>query len=145
MIHPFPSLSSPSSSGFSCGTGADGVWSDRSVILSIAVSRPFWSTALFAVGIVILLGIGVALAVRIRKKIITAKAQSRPDLTPLMDKYELSKREREILALLMRGKKNKEIAKDLFISENTVKVHVYNIYKKLGVNSRLAILDLLKN
>ncbi|MDH4271466.1 MAG: helix-turn-helix transcriptional regulator [Candidatus Aminicenantes bacterium] len=61
-----------------------------------------------------------------------------------MDKHELSQREREILGLLMRGRKNKEIAKELFISENTVKVHVYNIYKKLGVGNRLGILDLLR-
>jgi len=126
------------------GMNAEGVWSERPVILSISVDRPFWGTTLFALGIIILVGTGVALAVRIRKKIIIVKEQSRPEITPLLDKYELSEREREILALLMRGKKNKEIAGDLFISENTVKVHVYNIYKKLGVKNRLGILDLLK-
>lgn len=127
------------------GMNSDGVWSDRPVVLSIAVGRPFWGTTLFAAGLILLAGMGTAVAVRVRKKIRAAKDPARPDLIPLMDKYELSEREREILALLVRGKKNKEIAKDLFISENTVKVHVYNIYRKLGVKSRLAILERLKN
>ncbi len=89
-------------------------------------------------------GNGLA-AIEFRKKITAARRQADLDLASLMDKYELSQREREILALLMRGWKNKVIAKELFISENTVKVHVYNVYKKLGVNNRLAILELLKN
>jgi ATP/maltotriose-dependent transcriptional regulator MalT len=48
----------------------------------------------------------------------------------------LSKREREVLALLADGFANSEIAKELFISEVTVKVHLRHIYKKLGVRNR---------
>lgn len=53
-----------------------------------------------------------------------------------MDNNPLSEREREILKLVSQGKSNKQIALDLFISVNTVKVHVSNIYEKIGVASR---------
>jgi len=53
-----------------------------------------------------------------------------------MDNNPLSDREREILQLVSQGKSNKQIAADLFISVNTVKVHVSNIYQKIGVSSR---------
>ena len=49
---------------------------------------------------------------------------------------ELSDREIEILRLLGQGKSNKELAQELFISVNTVKVHLNNVFKKLGVSSR---------
>ncbi len=58
---------------------------------------------------------------------------------------ELSKRENEILALLIDEKSNKEMADLLFISLPTVKTHISNIYKKLEVNSRpTAILKVLE-
>ena len=49
--------------------------------------------------------------------------------------YLLSEREREILEHIVLGKKNKEIAKSFFISENTVLTHRRNIMKKMKVNS----------
>ena len=48
----------------------------------------------------------------------------------------LSERELEVLSLLASGLSNKEIASQLFISEKTVKNHVSNILKKLGVKDR---------
>ncbi|MDQ0686390.1 DNA-binding NarL/FixJ family response regulator [Streptomyces achromogenes] len=50
----------------------------------------------------------------------------------------LSAREREVLALVARGTSNREIARDLFISEATVKTHLTHLYAKLGVNDRAA-------
>jgi DNA-binding CsgD family transcriptional regulator len=50
---------------------------------------------------------------------------------------KLSIREKEILDLLIQGKLNKEIASLLFISEETVKKHLKNVYRKLGVRNRV--------
>nr|WP_309402282.1 LuxR C-terminal-related transcriptional regulator [Aminobacter niigataensis]WMD00223.1 LuxR C-terminal-related transcriptional regulator [Aminobacter niigataensis] len=48
----------------------------------------------------------------------------------------LSPREQEVLLLLKKGKSNKEIARDLGLSEATVKFHMKNIFSKLGVGRR---------
>ena len=53
----------------------------------------------------------------------------------------LSKRESETLALLGQGLSNKEIASTLFLSTETVKKHLYNIYQKLHVNNRVSALS----
>ncbi|NPV02044.1 MAG: helix-turn-helix transcriptional regulator [Brevinematales bacterium] len=56
-------------------------------------------------------------------------------------KYGLSEREAEIMKYLCKGLSNKETGKKLFISELTVKTHVRNIYRKLGIKNRLELLD----
>lgn len=52
---------------------------------------------------------------------------------------ELTPRELEIVLQVVAGLHNKEIAKRLFISEGTVKMHLHSIYQKLGVDSRLRL------
>ena len=58
-------------------------------------------------------------------------------------KYEISKREQEIILLMLQGKSNNDIQKELFISLHTVKNHIYNIYQKLKVKNRLQISNLI--
>lgn len=56
----------------------------------------------------------------------------------------LTKRETEILQLVMAGKKRNEIADELFVELVTVKTHIKNIYSKLDVNSRSMAIDIAK-
>jgi DNA-binding NarL/FixJ family response regulator len=51
----------------------------------------------------------------------------------------LSERERQIAALVARGMKNKDIAQELNISENTVKRHLQSIFNKTGARDRLEL------
>ncbi len=53
------------------------------------------------------------------------------------DKAALSPRELEILGLIASGQDNRTISKKLSISENTVKTHLYNIFRKIDVPNRL--------
>lgn len=57
----------------------------------------------------------------------------------------LTKREYEVFSLLILNKTTKEIAKNLKISEKTVRNHISNVIQKLGVNGRAsAVIELLK-
>ena len=62
-----------------------------------------------------------------------ARAPSAGAATP----YGLTRREREVLALVSAGRTNREIGETLFISEKTASVHVTHILDKLGVSSRV--------
>ncbi len=50
----------------------------------------------------------------------------------------LSAREREVMECVSRGMKNRAISEALFISESTVKTHLYKVYEKLGVKDRMS-------
>ncbi len=52
---------------------------------------------------------------------------------------ELTARERDVLKLIAKGYSNAEIAKKLFISPHTVKNHVSNIYRKMGMDDRTQV------
>jgi DNA-binding NarL/FixJ family response regulator len=73
-----------------------------------------------------------------------AADETPPPLAPASPSRErerspLSQREREIVALVAQGFKNKEMAEKMFISEQTVKNHLHNIFDKLGVSDRLEL------
>ena len=56
---------------------------------------------------------------------------------------KVSPREREIIQLVLLGKSNRSIEKELFISRRTVESHLYNVYKKLGVKNRMQLMRLV--
>ena len=50
--------------------------------------------------------------------------------------HELTNREHDVLSMVCEGKRNREIAETLFISENTVETHLRVIFQKLCVRNR---------
>lgn len=65
------------------------------------------------------------------------------DLEQIFQNFNLTKREKEIAVMVCNGKSNKEIETDLFISIQTVKFHIYNIYQKTKVKSRIQFVNLI--
>lgn len=65
-------------------------------------------------------------------------------VTAATEKYELTRREQTILQLLMAGKLNLEICDELTITENTLKKHILNIYRKLGIKNRVQMFKMIK-
>jgi len=60
----------------------------------------------------------------------------------LVQKYYLTQREMQVLQLITQARSNKEIAKELFISDQTVSVHRKNIMRKVGVNNTAGLMRL---
>jgi DNA-binding NarL/FixJ family response regulator len=82
----------------------------------------------------------------IRQFVAAEEQQQQPVAAPPLqapqrdrERSPLSQREREIVALVAQGFKNKEMAEKMFISEQTVKNHLHNIFDKLGVSDRLEL------
>lgn len=65
-----------------------------------------------------------------------AKVLIQASRQPAPPEYDLTDREREVLALLVKGMSNNAIADQLVVSRSTVKFHVSSILSKLGVSSR---------
>lgn len=61
----------------------------------------------------------------------------------LLDEYDFTKREIEIIELVASGLSNEEIAERCFISSGTVKVHLHHIYRKVGSSSRTKLVRLM--
>ncbi len=76
---------------------------------------------------------------------INTRARQATDLDGIAECYRLSPREAEILGLIMAGKSNRDMEESLFISYHTVKNHVYNLYRKVGVKTRFELLHLVSN
>lgn len=66
---------------------------------------------------------------------VVSSVQNKNKSTPEFE--QLTSREKEILEYLSKGFLYKEIASELFISKETVKKHIHNIYEKLQVQSRI--------
>ena len=68
-----------------------------------------------------------------------------PDKEYLIDNYQLTRREIEILFLLLDGNDRNIISDQLSISPNTLKKHASNIYRKTNVNNYRELIKLMEN
>lgn len=57
--------------------------------------------------------------------------------------FKLTPREKELIELIYAGKNNKEIADTLFLSESTVKTHIYNIFRKMDAKNRVGVICII--
>ena len=125
-------------------------WREAEALLAARGSRDLAGDALRAsletatrLGAVPLAREVTALAARARIALDTPDASPSPDPAeagtlddPAVAALRLTAREREVLGLVALGRTNRQIADELFISENTAGVHVSNIIGKLGVTGR---------
>lgn len=87
---------------------------------------------------------GAPMSSQIARKVVNAFQHTKPQEKGNTDSAVLSvlsNREKEILELLAKGMLYKEIAASLFISQETVRKHVYHIYEKLHVNNRVEAIN----
>jgi DNA-binding NarL/FixJ family response regulator len=83
---------------------------------------------------------GVVIVAREWRRLKSSAAFTPENIDTVVSQYRLTPREEEILRLVLEGVRNKDIEKKLFISASTVRNHIYNIYQKLGVKSRLELI-----
>jgi DNA-binding NarL/FixJ family response regulator len=86
---------------------------------------------------------GAPMSSQIARKVVAAfqQKQATAEVADRSSLSVLSNREKEILELLAKGMLYKEIAASLFISQETVRKHVYHIYEKLHVNNRVEAIN----
>ena len=77
---------------------------------------------------------------RLRRLVVRSAAREAEAIVParadVADDFELTKREQQVMALLLRGLTQAQIARELVISSNTVATHIQRILLKLGVHNR---------
>jgi DNA-binding CsgD family transcriptional regulator len=82
---------------------------------------------------------------RILQRILSKNSLQQPNTNSSSVVLKLSKRHRQLVNLLSKGYSNTQISNELDITEHTVKVHFYRLFKILGVNNRLQALHYAQN
>lgn len=77
---------------------------------------------------------------KLKDKVSNNNATSEQHFLEKYSEFDLSKREVEVLTLISKGYTNSEISEQLFVSQNTIKTHIKNIYLKLDVKNRIQAL-----
>lgn len=71
--------------------------------------------------------------------------QQEMSMEKAVEQFNLTKREHTILKLILKGETNDKISEELTISGNTLKKHILNIYRKMGINSKIQIFKMIKD
>jgi DNA-binding CsgD family transcriptional regulator len=125
-----------------------GIWVP--VIVSILLGSRLWPGSgefRLLIHSLLILGFNLAPCLLFRRRLpelLQFKGEMEPDWESLTDRYGITRRECEILELICRGRKNQEIADELFISLQTVKDHNHRIFRKLGVKSRVQAANIVR-
>lgn len=127
------------------GSNNDGIWNENPASLQIEIMPPFWQTFWFRLIVAVLVMILIYYLHTFRIRRIEGKLNWEIRLELFCRKNGLSKREIEVVKLLLKGKSNREIEDLLYISINTVKNHIYHIYQKIGVESRHGLITLIND
>jgi DNA-binding CsgD family transcriptional regulator len=127
------------------GSNNHGVWNEEAISVSLVITPPFWQTWWFRALAVLLLSLFILLLHARRMRNLKARLKTEYEITRIYSKCGMTPREIEIIDLLKRKKSYKEIEDELFISYHTVKNHIYNIFKKLGVDNRAELIYYFKS
>lgn len=112
--------------------------------IEIVIIPQFWTSWWFRLLSMVLLGGFVFSLYQLRLKFLALKGSRDTKLDRFFKKYNISKREQEILLLILNGDSKKSIEEKLFISAHTVKNHIYNIYRKLGIKNRVQLVNMIQ-
>lgn len=121
-------------------------WATRILLLTAGLDpEPIVEAMRLKVDGLVLKGAGAEVILRAAESVLTGaqwidKEAMEQVMTLLADDgpghAALTPRESDVVRRVAQGRRNKEIARDLGISEGTVKMHLHNLYEKLGVSSR---------
>ncbi len=121
----------------------DGLWNETGATLKIVVLPAFWQTTWFRVSVVFLLA-GMLYYLYLRRiGTLSREFDREVKMERFYTHHKVSGREREIIGLVVKGKSNKEIESELYISLDTVKTHLYNIYRKLKIKNRVQLIRMI--
>lgn len=112
------------------------------VVLVFSTERPPWRAEFYKVAKAP--KVDVVNAEVFVEKEIEEEPADKPDAEEVVcARYKLTPREIEVFLLLAKGRNAEYIQNALFISNHTVKTHIYNIYRKLGIHSLQELLDIV--
>jgi DNA-binding NarL/FixJ family response regulator len=120
------------------------VWNEAGFSIDIKIIPPFWRTGWFILILLIVLSAIGFFIHRWRKGIQSIQVDYEKNLEKIFEKYKITPREQEIINLVIEGASNKDIEKKLFISDSTVRNHIYNIYQKLDVQNRIELINFIR-
>jgi DNA-binding CsgD family transcriptional regulator/streptogramin lyase len=121
----------------------DGYWNEEGCSIDIVITPPWWDTTIFKIFMTLLIGLILVYINSLWIKRQRKRMKMDVKLAIYCQEHNISKREMEIIKLLMAGRSNKQIEDELYISLNTVKKHIYNIYQKLNVESRHQLITII--
>lgn len=85
------------------------------------------------------------LSFRMKKDLMRSeRKEEKLTIRETVEKYQLTRREETILGFLMEGADNTQICDELVISLNTLKKHILNIYRKLGIRNRVQLFKMVR-